>query len=185
MRRSCRALRFIPVELDAPGLAAWVDAEAGLTDNGGAFAATFAIEDDDAVVAWFFSRNRADEFGLVSAFLGSEAVRHVLPGGRRDSELIDAARFSEVPVLEFAGRLGTSLAYGGARTSYPGLLSDVKRVADVAVADLIGDDYERYRIDESWDAWAPWFRAVAWDRTFTVLDLDEHRITLIAMTDED
>lgn len=49
---------------------------------------------------------------------------------------------------------------GGAYKSFPGSAAQAKHLADDAVVALAGRRYEDFRLDQSHDAWTPWFLAV-------------------------
>lgn len=58
-------------------------------------------------------------------------------------------------------------------------------MATAAVAAIIGDRYEDFRVDACHDAWTPWFFDVAWDHTLVLTDSATAEVTVLCITDTD
>lgn len=177
-----QTLRFAPVDLDEPRVARLIEVLRGLHVNGGAFVVGGAAADAaafDRVIAQDWRRDPAF-FRLVLAL---PFVAAVAPGLRvRESAALEFERGSS---LTLDGELATALVKGGAYDGWRGAWGEAKALGQGFCAALFGERYEEVEVFASREPWAEWFRDVAWDQTWIVIDRALRRVIVLGVTDTD
>jgi hypothetical protein len=184
VERSRRSITFTRVEPTAPAIDAVLAAFRSIVAHGDVFGASFAVHGDDDVSAWFVGRNRVDEYGLIEALLSSPALAEALPGideGLR----FDGETFEERNAVELDGMIASALLWGGSSHSYKGRAAEAKRIGTAFSDGIVGDRYEDFRVDDSFQAWSGWFDDIAWDFTWVLTDRRAKVMTVLFVTDAD
>jgi hypothetical protein len=140
--------------------------------------------DSDPVFEWFASRNRLSDEALIDALIVHPAIRRALPDLQIPSSSADTGLETADPFL-FDGRLAHALYYGGAYSRPDGDGKAAKSLAlDVCNA-MFGLRFGEISLLESFKAWTPWFRGVAWDMTAVLFDQRLRRLWICTVTDTD
>ena len=173
--------RLVPVAPPDPrllALARTMAATCNLT-NGIRFA-QFRI-DADPELADYFAHNRIEP-GFFRHFFTHPDVRKAFPGLLDPRQ--DPLGFCRETGPEMTAMLERAVLNGGAYRSFKGSEADARKlVADFTTA--LGD---RLATAGGWlseDAWNPWFRDVAWDRSFFWFDRGTSIATVLLTTDTD
>ena len=181
--------RYEPAEATGSALAALLDALRATRLNGAAVAGRVRAVGVSEPDLWFRTGSVVDADTSVRDLLTSGAVREVLPDllVPEPWPLAAPPRFAREPgdALSLDGTLASILVAGGAYGRFPGSAAEAKRLASAAVHDLVEDRYEDVALYVSWEAWSPYFRGVAWDATFLVVDRRDLAVTVLATTDAD
>ncbi|HVX46255.1 MAG TPA: hypothetical protein VHC49_20350 [Mycobacteriales bacterium] len=185
LKASKSRIRFTPASVNSPAALSLIDTFRSLFVNGGAHIAAFTVDQVDDAAHWFFSRNRFDEYGFIDLLLTSDALVTAIPDLLPVRSDPMAAEFVSASPLTFDGSLAGSLVWGGPYRSFDGSHADAKRAGVAVSAELIGDRYEDFQIDQSHGAWSEWFCGIAWDRTWILTDCRNERVTPICITDTD
>lgn len=184
LTRSRAALTFALREPTDPGIEDLLAAFRSVILNGCVFGAAFDVLGDDDVTAWYLCRNRVDEYGLMEALLTSPALAAALPGIERGVRF-DADTFEERGALELDGMLASALVWGGSSASFKGRAAEAKRIGQAFSEAVVGERYEDFRVDDSFQAWSGWFADVAWDFTWVITDRRRKVMTVVFVTDDD
>jgi len=188
IRASRQALTYRPLPVDGEHTLGLLEQLRAVHSNGGALLAAFQVEGDDPTAAWFFSRNRFDEYGLFEHLLTSDALRAALPAlvaGRdvRQDEPPFRESFAGAYVLD--GWLARVLKAGGAYKSFGGTATEAKELAARATEEIVGGRYDEFHVYSTYEPWSHWFGSVAWDSTHVLVDDRHRRFYLLALTDTD
>jgi hypothetical protein len=177
------------VPVDGAGLRAYVRELERTRTNGDVIVARFRIVGRPPGDDWFHSGSFLGTYEQLRSFFCSDGVLAALP------RLLGPDPFPpgtppEFEGLEFGalaldGALASVLASGGAYGRFGGSMADAKRLASDAVHDLLGERYEDVAVYYSAHAWTPWFKDVAWDVTWLLVDHARHEVTMICSTDTD
>lgn len=185
---SWRHLRWESLELEVPALDRFLDALDATLMNGGYLIGRWRAAEYSEVTQWFVSRNRLDYCELFRTLFDSPAFRERLP------ELEVPVDLGRVPAglkqqmsgsLMLDGAWAGLLVSGGAHRRFEGSAREAKALASAATEAIIGDRFEDFRVDVSYEAWTPWFADVAWDCTYVLTDLRNAEITVLCTTDTD
>ena len=186
---------FEPITMEHPALERLIVEFRSIYSNGGALLGCFA-----AVGAqgpnWFLPPNFSDPMDAKDAldqFLTSPAVVSTLPELRTENLLeyrVQAPQFRDpqfksIDAFSLDGCIASALMFGGAYERFRGTARDAKALAVSACDAMFDDRYYDVWVYGSAAPWAPWFKAVAWDNTWIVIDRVSHRIWLLCTTDTD
>ena len=179
--------RYEPVPVGGAGLDRLLAALRATHANGGVLLARFRAVDVDG--PWFATGAIVFEDRSFRELLASAALRGALPELEVPDPYPVAAppRFQQswAGTLSLDGELARVLVQGGAYVSFPGTAAEAKALAAAAAHDLVGDRHEDFRVYGSTDAWTPWFRDVAWDLTWFLVDDRDREVTVLCVTDND
>jgi hypothetical protein len=95
--------------------------------------------------------------------------------------------FRQMSAFGMEGELTALLLAGGASRRFAGTVDEARGLTRRFMESLLGDHLGQ----PDWSAgcsstpWTPWFRDVAWDFTFLLLDQEARRLFLLCMTDTD
>jgi hypothetical protein len=187
LKRSHRQVKYEPFQVEHPAVTAVLD-EVGRTHvNGGALLAGFHVVDDDAVIGWFASRNRFDEYDFFQHFLGSAAVRETFPQLRVPEPLDRDLGFKEswTGTLTLDGEVAATLIHGGAYERFRGTPVEAKQLGMAFTDALVRERHHDFKVYASHQPWAPWFCDIAWDATWVLIDRRNAVIYLLCVTDTD
>jgi hypothetical protein len=153
-------------------------------DNGGARFTRFTIT-YHPTLHWFAVRNRWDDLRFFDTFFRAITVRATLPEFTiaHDYSLTTAFKASTLFTLD--GELAQALFQGGAYTQFTGTASEAKELGRAFVQALFGDRYDEIVVYHSNVAWAAWFRDIAWDTTWVMIDQRHLTIDVLCITDTD
>jgi hypothetical protein len=199
IERSRSRVEWRPAPVTGPAVERMMAELARTHANGGALLARFRAENSDDVLHWFMARNRLNEYRFFEQLFASQVVQETLP----DLDLAEAiARNFGVPeagpgpqhypfgqrgwgTLTLEGELAATIVHGGAYERFPGRPVEAKKLAAEFVAELIGDRYEDCELWRPRGNWSNWFRLVAWDSTWIIIDNRRLTVTILCATDED
>lgn len=97
----------------------------------------------------------------------------------------DEPSFALKPSLTLDGELALALVEGGAYEKWRGPTRAAKRLGAEVCDALFGDRFGDVVSLQSGRAWSAWFRGVAWDHSWLIVDRGIRRLTLLCVTDED
>lgn len=182
-------MRYVAAEVTGEGIEHWMREIRSTHVNGGVVIGRFQAVDADASDDWFGTRTKLEEYATFRELLDSDAVRTTL------SDLLVAHPFpvghppefdeSWTGTLTLDGEFAATLVHGGAYKSFAASAREAKLIGLAAVADLVQDRHEDFRVFGSYEAWTPWFHDIAWDRTWILADRRGKEVTLICKTDTD
>jgi hypothetical protein len=138
----------------------------------------------DSIFDWFASRNRLDDERLIDSLFVHPTIREALSEVQIPESKVETGLKMADPFL-LGGRLAHVLYHGGAYTRAGG---DGRVDNDLAlqVCDAIfGLRFGELSLLESFDAWTPWFKGIAWDATVALFDRRLRRLSILAITDTD
>ena len=182
---SRQRIEFQQTDVTSPAALHLVEVFRSFFHDGGAHIASFQVSGVDEIAHWFFSRNRFEEYGFVAALLTSDAMASSLPDITPvDTEMVEAA-FKESNALLFDGQIAEALVWGGPYANFDGSMADAKRLGVEVCNELIGERFQDFRLDNSHEPWSKWFKGVAWDFSWILIDRRDERVTLICITDTD
>ena len=176
---------FEPVDPDAGGLEAYVDAMAATRARGDARWCCVEIP-ESPVLEWFAERNCLPEADFFRHLLGSEAVADALdlaPEDPRPEVTVETA-------LSLDGVLAEQLVHGGSRAYADpvdeeyGTFAAAKRLAEAARDDVVEDRYEEVTVHRTREAWCEWFGAPEWNLTLVAVDRRFRWAWVLVATDE-
>ena len=170
-------------ELSADALDSFLKRVRKSHSNGGAHVATFAVE-PDAIFDWFASRNRLCDDDLINHLIVHPAIREALPQIQIPVSNANSGLESGDPFL-LDGRLARILHGGGAYATEHGDGRDAKALAIDVCDAIFGLRFGEVSLLESFNAWTPWFKGIAWDMTAVVFDRRLRQLSIIAITDTD
>ena len=183
VRLMCKRISISRAELAADALDHFLEQVRGSHRNGGAHVAVFSLG-PDVIFDWYASRNRLCDDDLINYLIVHPAIREALPQIQIPVSNANTGLELGDPFL-LDGRLARILYDGGAYTTEHGDGRDAKALA-VDVCDAIfGLRFGEVARLESFHAWTPWFKGVAWDMTEVVLDRRLRRLSILAITDTD
>jgi hypothetical protein len=162
------------------------------THAGGAYFAAFRIA-ADPVFDWFASRNRLNEGQILRRFLGHPAVRKSLPMlsenpadfGQAPRGDLKAPNFKMENSFLLDGKLAQLLYLGGPYWSSTGTGREEKELALTVCDVLFESRYAEMSLYNAYEAWAPWFKGIAWDMTSVLFDKRLRRAFVLVTTDSD
>lgn len=181
-------LRWEKQALPDEALQPFLDEVRRTHSNGGCLLGRWRAVEYPDVAQWFVSRNRFDEYELFRLLFESETFRGTLPELDVPLTLDRAAaglKEQWAGSLMLDGAWAGLILQGGAYERFRGTGREAKDLAARAVHAMIGDRFEDFRIDVSYESWTPWFANVAWDRTCVLTDTRNAEITVLCITDTD
>ena len=152
-----------------PALAAWAEALRAVYTNGLVRAGSFRVT-PHPVFAWYASRQQYRELGFFGRIWSLPSVHERMPEPLLPLNFYSTDVFTESSPFLLGGSLAWALASGGAHARHARGPVDAKRLGDAAAAELVRDRYDEVRVFESGTAWSAFFRGVAWDHTWIVVD---------------
>lgn len=165
-----------------PAFAAYAAALRTVYTNGEVRSGSFRIE-PHPVFDWYASRNQLRELGFFARIWSLPPLRERMPEPLLDLNFYSLDVLGESSPFLLGGSLAWALSSGGAYSRHGRGPVDAKRLADAAAAELVRDRYDEVHVFESGEAWSKFFRDVAWDRTWIVVD--EHLVHVLCATDTD
>lgn len=183
VQRMCGRISLSRVELRSGALDRFLERVRESHSNGGAHLAIFAVG-PDLVFDWFASRNRLSDERLIDSLIVHPTIREAIPQVEIPKSKVETGLEMGDPFL-LDGRLARVLYNGGAYTVADG---DGRRDKDLAlqVCDAIfGLRFGELSLMESFQAWTPWFKGIAWDMTVVLFDRRLRRLSILAITDTD
>jgi hypothetical protein len=152
--------------------------------NGGACFGRWQLPDHPVLRS--YARRQALDVAFFGHLLCSTAVRDDVP------ELQIPPRFDAPPSFQVMSSLSlecdvANAVHGGGAYPTTGGASarDAKRLAAEFCAALVADRFDEVSVYTSDQAWAPWFRGVAWDMSWFGVDLRDRTCWLLCKTDTD
>lgn len=137
------------------------------------------------VFDWYASRNQVHEMGFFGKIWSLQPVAAMMPERPHDLNFYSTEVFSGSTPFVLGGTLASVLAFGGAYGRHePGSLH-ASHVSDAAARAMICDRFDDILVYETHRAWSPFFRDVAWDYTWVVLDKRERLLHILCATDAD
>ena len=163
----------------------------GMYSNGGAMLGCFEawdVQHQPGQVLRSLNPERA-----IRRFVASETVALAFPelwvqqpwDRRRWTVPGPDPEFEQSDPLLLDDQLAGLLTWGGAYSPYRDIREQAKDLGARCCEAMFGYRYEAVAVYVSWKAWAPWFRDVAWDSTWVVMDFDTDRLWLLCCTDTD
>ena len=137
-----------------------------------------------AAFHWFMSRNRWDEIEFPERFLRSSAVTTTLRDLCKEPRS-DSFGFKWGSAFTLAGELAQTLAEGGAYIKHEGGAGGAFAIADDFRRWVFGERFDEMLVLRSGKPWSAWFRDVAWGDTWMMLDKQQSRVGVLAVTDTD
>jgi hypothetical protein len=152
--------------------------------NGGACFGRWQLP-DHPVLRSYASRHALD-VAFFGNFLCSTAVRGDLPELRIAPRFEAPPSFQPLSSLSLECDVANAVHAGGAYPITAGASArDAKRLAADFCRALFEDRFEDISVYTSDQAWAPWFRGVAWDMSWFAVDLRDRTCWLLCKTDTD
>lgn len=182
------SIAWAAVPVTAPALERYLDQVAATHVNGGYLFGRWCAVDYSDTTAWFFARNRVEEYELLRVFFDSRVVREGLGELQIPSPLghgVGGFQEQWAGSLCLDGLFAGVIADGGAYKRYRGPARDAKVLAGAAVEALTQNRFEDFRVDVSHEAWTPWFMDLPWDQTYVLTDTANAEITVLCITDRD
>jgi hypothetical protein len=176
----CKKISLSPVALRSDALDRFLERVRKSHHNGGAHFAAFVVG-PDLVFDWFASRNRLSDEQLIDSLIVHPTIRDALPEIQIPRSKIETGLEMSDPSL-LDGRLAYILYYGGAA------VGDGREDKDLALAvcdAIFGLRYGELSLTESFQAWTPWFKGIAWNTTVVGFDQRFRRLSVLAITDTD
>jgi hypothetical protein len=177
-------LRFTPTTVNSEHAHFLVETFRSILTNGGACIAAFTVENVDDAGHWFLSRNRFEEYEFARCLIASDGLAQAMPDVVEQGVDKDT-HFRFLSPLSLDGSIAAQLKWGGAYGNFEGSGADAKKLGAGFSAEIIGDRFDDFRIDETSNSWSRWFHAVAWDHTWVITDKRDQRVTLLCITDTD
>lgn len=176
-----------PESLESPAAASLLDEFRQQYNRGGVFSQEFAIAEDETL-DWFVARNRLEEIGFLSWLLRQPDLVAAL--GEVNTPDI---RWRQLPELMFPGHLAATIYAGGSHTGFYDLDAEQRNAkaqelldaADAMCADLFGRRWTDLFVLHTSQPWSAWFRGIAWDHTWIVVDRSRRRLWVLCATDDD
>lgn len=136
----------------------------------------------DPCLAWFASRNRIDECGLLD-----HAIELLSRSGLHPELFETRSRVlpTELSPLVLGGYLAWTLVDGGAYQNMSEDQATAKHLGEAAARAVLQDRYADFLVYRSHHAWSSWFHDINWDCTWFLIDKAERRLTTICATDTD
>lgn len=171
-----------PVHSLDPRLLATADALRSTHVNGGAQVAQFTV-DAAPSVRWALSRNRWNEFDLLSRFFRHPTVQLALPAVATIKPTISAFQMEDT--FTALGRLTGWIRAGGAYKRFSGSDNDAIRLAEDFSSAAFDRRFSETYAWVNWMPWTNWFQDVAWDGSFLWFDTRKGVATILLITDTD
>lgn len=181
------AVAVRPEPLESPAVASLLDEFRQQYDRGNVFSQTFVIAEDDTL-DWFVARNQLKEIGFLSWLLRQPELTTVLG----EPNAVDIM-WRQLPELMFPGHVAATIYAGGSHTGFHDLDAEQRNTkaqelldcADAVCADLFGRRWTDLFVLHTSKPWSDWFRGVAWDHTWIVVDRSSRRLWILCATDDD
>jgi len=158
----------------------------GVYSNGGVLFRAFRAADES-----LFDRARRLDFRSLDrtflTILTRPSVIEAVPELAIPARLDPEPEFRQMSAFGMEGELTALLLAGGAYGRFAGTVDDARSLTRGFMEALVGEHLGRpdWSAGCSSTAWTPWFRDVAWDFTFLLLDPEGRRLFLLCLTDED
>lgn len=154
------------------------------TTHGGVVFAGFHLG-QNLTLDWYASRNRLEEMEFFSSLLTHPVVKDHVPELRIGNPLRNEPQIHQISSLTLDGELAQTLVSGGAYEKFMGSARLAKEIAGDFCESLFEGRYEEVLVYESPTPWSDWFRDIAWDVTWFILDRRRRYLWLLCATDED
>lgn len=152
-------------------------------NNGGAYIEAFDVLPNN-IFDWFASRNRLSEEELIDTLMIHPAIRAALPE-IEISEIKPSTGLTLGDPFLLDGTFARRLHYGGAYWNAKNNGKPAKALALEVCDAMFGLRYGEVSLLESFKAWTPWFRCIAWDLTEVLFDRRLRRLWVFVITDTD
>ena len=172
-----RARMWAELEIDvrnptAEAVAIYCDHLRQAYSNGAVRFQTFHVS-PHSVFDWYASRNQLHEMGFFGKIWSVRPVEAMMPEPPFDLNFYATEVFSGSTPFVLGGTVASVLAFGGAYGRHePGSLH-ASQIGAAAAGALICDRFDDVLVYETHTAWSPFFRDVARDYTWVVLDKRE------------
>jgi hypothetical protein len=123
--------------------------------------------------------------GIVQAIVQHPLVKPELIELVGGLDFRDEPSFTLKSSLTLDGELALALVEGGAYEKWRGPTRTAKQLGAEVCEALFGDRFGDVVSLQSGRAWSAWFRGVAWDHSWLIVDRGIRRLTLLCVTDED
>ncbi|XSG75471.1 hypothetical protein ACP8Y2_00440 [Herpetosiphon llansteffanensis] len=130
-----------------------------------------------------FASNPSDVSLQIYRFLSHPTLNRELPELGLPTEIPSALPLTFYSGYEYEGALTHALVSGGAFTSSPFSDGDARTMSKVCVEAMLGGEITTTTVCRIEGAWAPWFNANPWDRSFATFNHGQRRWTLLCLTD--
>lgn len=151
--------------------------------NGGAKFAKFTIE-GNSNFNWFMSRDQFKEIEFPQYFFKNEIVQKTLSGICQEIDLTKID-FIQTSSFTFSGEIAEILARGGAYDKHTGGCGDAFAIAEDFRRCLFGDRFDEILVLNNHRPWSAWFKDIAWDNTWIIIDKRQCFVSVLAVTDTD
>lgn len=151
--------------------------------NGGAKFAKFKIE-GNSNFNWFMSHNLFKEIEFPKYFFHNENVLKALSDVCKEIDL-SIIDFVQDSSFTFSGVIAEMLAHGGAYEKHLSGSSDAYAIAEDFRKCLFGDRFDEILVLNNHRPWSAWFKDVAWDYTWIIIDKRQSFVSVLAITDTD
>jgi len=153
-------------------------------NNGGAHCTRFTIA-YHPTLHWFAVRDRWDDLRFFDAFFRATIVRASLPEFTIAPDRSLTMIFKPGSLFTLDGEIAQALFQGGAYQRFDGTGSQAKDLGRAFVHNLFSERYDEIVVYQSSEAWSGWFRGIAWDATWIMIDQRHLTIDILCLTDAD
>lgn len=181
-----QSLEVEPEPCEYPAALAYME-EICLTHvNGGIVLGQFLVKGDETL-AWYASRQSLEIIDFFDQFVCTQAVIASLSSLQIQKPLRQQlkAELKRSGGFTLDGELAFTLFQGGAYEQFKRSAKEAYDLARNLREQLYGDRYDQVSIYKTDLAWTDWFRDVAWDATWFIVDRRDCRIWLLCITDTD
>jgi len=183
VRLVCNRISVTQAQLGSAAVHRFLESIRKSHHNGGAHLAAFTLG-PDVVFDWFASRNRLSDEHLIDSLIVHPAIREALPQIQIPESKADTGLEMADPFL-LDGKLARVLHNGGAYTNPDGDGREAKNLALEVCDTIFGLRFGQISLLESFEAWTPWFKGIAWDMTLVLFDRRLRKLSILAITDTD
>jgi hypothetical protein len=175
---------FRRVPVASPGTTDLLDACEALFGRENARFAVFEVTGPAAAAPELVDADEYGQYSFAEALLRSRGFARSLPevvGARA----LRSPGFVHLDPLLLDGRLAQILRDGTPRARFDGSGARAKALGLGFCAAVLGNRVDEVRVEHSTLAWSSWFKGVAWDHTFVVVDVRHRLLTALCLTADD
>lgn len=160
-----------------------VNALQGVHLNGGAIFSSFSAR-NHSFFDCLVPRTGGISAEALARFLESDIVAKALP---MLGEVVadDKLIFDWGSPLTLDGEIAIRLLQGGAYARFLDSANEAKRLGQQFCDAIFDQRYRETLVYRSTQSWSEWFKGLAWDVTWLIIDREVRRISLLCVTDTD
>lgn len=185
--RNCREsqswARSLPRMLESMFLIAAYSGDEVLVESTRGYVFGDFVLQGDPDFNWRAARRQWRELRLFEMLFRHPTVAETFRG--IDAEALEDRGFEWITPLTLDGELASLLVRGGAYVNFEGTAREAKALGAAFCEALCGERILEIEVYRSKLPWSKWFRDVASDSTFVVVDRQLQRIVVLAATDTD